>query len=190
MLTCSIIERVTAVCKEEDKSVVAYFYCDGNYHEKKEARYILGSILRQILWYCCQKPENPRMIIELYNKNKDRSLRASELVDQIKHTARGLTKAYIIVDGLDECVMPSEICSLLVKCVAENINIWATSRPEGEIRGEFSGQSQLVLEDSLVQTDIETYINWRLDNERGLEKIKPPLKSGIKEKLMKESEGM
>jgi hypothetical protein len=103
---------------------------------------------------------------------------------------RGLAKVFIIVDGLDECSMPSEISSLLVKCVDETIKIWAASRLEREITDEFSGQSQLELDDALVEVDIQTYINWRLANDRGLKKVKPAFKSEMKEKLMKESQGV
>jgi hypothetical protein len=80
--------------------------------------------------------------------------------------AIGRDQVNIIVDGLDECNMPSEICSLLLKCSANNIRIKATSRPDGDIRDEFSSQPQLKLEDSPVQVNIETYVDWRLANER------------------------
>jgi hypothetical protein len=194
MLTCSIIENVKSLCSEKEGYAIGYFYCDGNYNEKKESRYILGSILRQLLSCCYRRDSENTLDAELkrfYNQNKDRNIRASELVQQIGLQSSGFKKAFVIVDGLDECNMPSEICSLLLKCVqAGTLNIWATSRPKGNIRGEFSGHPQLGLDDALVQTDIETYIDWRLAKDRGFARVNRSFKDEIKTKLINESQGM
>jgi len=192
MMTCSIIEKVSGLWNDSDGTALTFFYCDGNGKEKKESRYILRSIFRQLLEPFCADSKHPlrARLEQFYRANKYRSLRASELVAWIKSISQTFKMVSIIIDGLDECSMPSEIASLLVKCSAPNIRILATSRPAGEICDEFSKLPQMELDYALVQADIDTYIDSHLTHDRGLQKIKSSFKTEIKEKLLKESQGM
>lgn len=110
-------------------------------------------------------------------------------------TIKSLSKFYyeisIIIDGIDECLRPTELCNILSKLAATtNIKVLATSRHERDIAEAFSDIPQLIMEDSAIQADIGTYIDWRLEHDGCLRQAKSDLKQHIKKRLLTENGGM
>ncbi|KAK8092806.1 hypothetical protein PG999_014393 [Apiospora kogelbergensis] len=87
---------------------LAYIYCSANVNLSTSSASIpaisilLGSILRQ-LYAQLPKGENVESISRRYKESNFDSLRRSEIKDGIRDIVRKFAKAYIIVDGLDEC---------------------------------------------------------------------------------------
>lgn len=188
--SCSIFERLQTQNREGISSAVTVFFCDGNVAEKKVPRYIFGSILRQLLM-CISLDANSQHLSRLRQLRDSNNLKSSIISDIIK-TIKSLAQMsglIIIVDGLDECSAPTEICVALSELGMTNIKVLCTSRVEREIGDAFGQHTQMELDDALVQADIAVYIDWRMSNNRGLQKIKPRLKQEIKERLLGQSNG-
>ena len=169
---------------------LAIFYCDGNCREKKETRYILGSILRQLLPSLLD-PGSPRLkhIEKLFHDHKDTSINLTVLSDSILWFSKFFDKVYIVVDGLDECSRGTEVCAALSILATGNVKVLTTSRPDVDIVHSFCQMPQLDI-DSHVRPDIETYIDRRFVQEDGLRCIKSSMKSIISQNLLSQSSGV
>lgn len=172
------------------------FYCDFNLPEKKNPRYIIGSLLRQLAPSPPLDPESLRwkQLQELYNSNHDKKQVLPQLTAPLIWFSKFFSKIFIVVDGLDECSTPTDVCSVLLKCLrANNINVLATSRPERDIATLFRSKQEvreLEIQDKSVESDIGVYIDWRLSRDDNLKSIKKQLKQDIRAKLLDESSGM
>ena len=100
-----------------------------------------------------------------------------------------MSQVYIVVDGLDECLTPADISSTLSGLATTHINVLASSRVQKTIADEMEGKHQLRLEDQAVQTDIATYIDWRICTDRGFRRAKDHIKEYIKIKLLEKCSG-
>ena len=169
---------------------MAFFYCNGNVPEKREARYILGSLIRQILSSCSLESENPqrRRLDKLYEVNQS-MMPIPDMLASIESLSNFYEETTIIVDGLDECSRPTDVASALSQ-LSTNIKVLCTSRHETEIAEEFSDMSELSMNEAAIQADIGSYIDTRLANDSHLHKIKSNLKRHLKERLLAENRGM
>lgn len=131
---------------------------------------------------------------KLYEDNRNRAQPICQLMEAFKWLSKSFSSIYIVIDGLDESSVPSELCQTLSQCLTmKNVNVLATSRPETEIEASFnkvSNLKRLEVEDDFVDADIQIYIDWRLTCDQKLNRIKPQLKQDIKEKLYSKSRGM
>jgi Ankyrin repeat len=168
-------------------SAVAFFYCDGNQEHKRLPRYILGSIVRQLFLLTSLHHGSPQ---ENYLRNfRKNNLNTSNLVPALiactKWIAAFFTDVTIMLDGLDECSRPWEdFLDHTSQLASGNIKMLVTSRPEGPMFEAFCVKPQMAFDDALIQTDIATYIDFRLANNRGLRNIKVSLKTDIRTKLL------
>jgi len=163
---------------------LAFFYCDGNYAEKQDPRYIFGSLARQLL-----TPESQQ-----FGHLKAIRKRGSPPVDVVLATLEAITSSYtqvyIVLDGLDECLKRDELLEMFSKLGTYKFNIFVTSRPEKDIEKAFEGKPRLGFDQESVQYDIQTHIGWMLENNKKLKNIKAELKETIKSRLAEKSAGM
>lgn len=179
-------------CADIATDTLAIFYCDGNNAEKRDSRHILGSILRQLVLSSSIEPDGPQFkhLKQLHQTCQNKAKMIPELLNAINLIAKCFNSVILIIDGLDECSNPSEVCTALKDAAGSSIRILASSRWERDIADIFCEHPQMELEDSLLQADIEVYIDWRLANETRLRKIKSSLKEEIRNALTSHSGGM
>lgn len=192
-IRCSIIKRLQEEISNPAAVCVAFFYCNGNFPEKMEARYIFGSIMRQLISPSNNPtdPKSPRgRHLQRFYDNNHAQLRISDIIESVKWLSRFYKKTYIVVDALDECSRITEVCSMLLKLEVSSLKVLAISRPESEIKAVFTDVSQLSMDELAIRADIGIYIDWRLEHDVRLRKIKPDLKRHIKERLLRANDGM
>lgn len=177
--------------KQDKSTAVIIFYCDGKVAEKRLSRYIFGSILRQLL----SSPvslETGKMknIQRLYDEKLSTERLVGNLITYISETAYNhFLDVYIVVDGLDECAIPKEVCEHLMTLATGNVKVLAFSRSEDEIKKVFESCRQLQIKDEFVSVDVKIYVDWRLAHDEILRSIKPRLKQEISDKLLAKNEG-
>lgn len=167
---------------------VVFFYCNGNYIEMQDIRYILGSFLQQLMSShipvsCC--PE----MAAIRELQKSRIATRREVIDTLVSSFQMISKnfdrLYVVVDGIDECADDrSEIISILRKLVTKNVYLLMTSGPEKDIAEAMNSCEQLIMEHACVNTDIATYIEWELNYDRKLRCMNEGQKDEVKEKLL------
>jgi hypothetical protein len=169
---------------------VAFFYCCGNFQETKDPHYIIGSILRQLLSSptldATQHPAYHRLKTLYNNGNK---IQMSEMTSAIQWLSRFFANIVIVVDGIDECLDPTALCGALITLAVKNIRVLAISRPERDISTAFSSYPSLEMDESLNQTDIGVHIEWRVNHDQYLRRIKNDLKEHIKQRLLANCRG-
>jgi hypothetical protein len=162
---------------------LAFFYCDGNYPEKQDLRYILGSLVRQLL-----TPASPHF--EQLQRLRERGSMPSDVFLATLETIASYNRIYIVLDGLDECANREPLLEILSTLETEKLNLFVTSRFEKDIEKAFEGKESLGVDQECVQIDIATHIGWMLDSDKKLKCIKLDLKETIKNQLAKKSDGM
>jgi ankyrin repeat domain-containing protein 50 len=183
-ISSSIVDKLSKAKYRDSSLGLAFFYCDGNYSEKQDRRYILGSIARQLL------PPASHLFEQLKALRNRGSLRPDILVATIERIASSYRHVYIVIDGLDECANRESLLDILSTLEIENVNLFVTSRCEKDIELAFEGKESLEVDQECIQIDIEAHIQWILDNNKKLQRIKPDFKAEIKQQLAKKSAGM
>lgn len=169
---------------------IAFFYCQANQSEKQNARYILGSLLKQLIRQAHLATESrQRKVIKNYYDNH-RNLRSHSLIDldvflsHLLFMVEVFDDVYIIVDGLDECTARDKLLQLLTVQSPSNMHVFASSRPEKDIEVMFKEYPQLKMDEAGLKLDISKHIDYRLAHDPALKMIKSNLKSEIKDKLL------
>jgi len=188
ILGSSIIEKLSKRYLSPSTGL-AYFYCDGNYLDKQKIRYILGSVLRQLI-DCHEFDSRSSKLSHLLPLYERKSLPSEVLMSTLDHVSISFDRVYIIIDGLDECGDRDELLHVLSTHQSDTLNFLLTSRREKDIETAFAVKNRVGIDQEIVQRDIAAHIDWMLENNKNLMRIKPQLKQEIKEKLLAKSCGM
>jgi hypothetical protein len=176
---------------EDPSTALAYFYCDGNYPETQEARYVFGRLIRDLLTHRSVREciERLRGLRESHSMDSE-TLLLRGLLSMLQWISNSVDRMYIIIDGLDECKERKELLALLRQLSAPNLHVLVTSRPETDIRKAFEGKPCLEMLEDAVQHDIATHIEWMLTHDEDLEDLPHSLKREIRERLVAKSQAM
>jgi hypothetical protein len=171
---------------------IAYLYCSyQQQHEQKPAD-LIANLLKQFIQGQLSLPE---IVQNLYSRHKPKQTRPSlgELLSALHHITASYTRTFIIIDALDECqvsyggyeIFLREIFSLQVKA---RVNIFATSRFIQEI--EAKSDQSIRLEIRANNTDVQKYLDERLQNFPSWVLKDHSLQAEIKSKITKAVDGM
>jgi hypothetical protein len=149
-------------CFGNDKSIgVVYIYCNFQQQDEQKTSDLLANLLRQLVQ---GRPSLLEDVKSLYNKHKDKHtwLSFDESLKALFSVTAMYSRAFIIVDTLDECQASdgcrsrflSEIFNLQAKSRA---NIFATLRFIPEITERFEGS--MSLEICASKHDVQKYID-------------------------------
>jgi hypothetical protein len=113
------------------------------------------------------------------------------MTSAIQWLSQFFTNIVIVVDGIDECLDPKALCDALITLTLtlKNTRVLAISRPERDISTAFSSYPSLEMNESLNQTDIGVHIEWRVNHDHYLRRIKDDLKEHIKQRLLANCQG-
>jgi ankyrin repeat domain-containing protein 50 len=177
----------------EKTSPVAYFFCRHDSPESLKARTIMGSLVRQLLLLVQDLP-----LAELPNESIS-YLDAESLCSLLYRIFPTNRPAYVVLDGLDECDLPTadlilrqlgklQKSIILHLCIAIRLDP-ATSQSLG--LKELASTKKVQMPDD--NRDIEAYIDAELERRVESGKLKmgnPAIILEIQQKLMKGSQGM
>ena len=192
ILTSIVVNELTTRFGNDKSIGVAYIYCNFRQQDEQKAGDLLANLLRQLVQGQPSLLEDMKL---LYDKHKDKHTRPSfdEILKALHSVTAMYSRAFIIVDALDECQASdgcrsrflSEIFNLQAKSRA---NIFATSRFIPEITERFEGS--MLLEIRASEHDVRRYVDghmWHLPSFVGRS---PDLQEEIKDEIVKAVDGM
>jgi Cdc6-like AAA superfamily ATPase len=178
---------------EIDSTVgIAYIYCNFRNQQSQDIRMLVASVLKQL---CQRRPDIPDAIQAMYRKHGMAQTKPpiEELRVALRAAVKLFSRVYLVVDALDEWqntegARSSMLNELLVLQAETHLNLFATSRPVGDIKRCFSGLPSIDI--SASQEDIALYVE-------GHQNLLPEfvgqtsgLLDKIKETLSEASQGM
>lgn len=180
--------------EKDKKSTVAYFYFDFQIRDKQVVQNMLNSILVQ-LFDCTLETFK---IIEQFYHSHSRG-RTSPTIQESRGAIRQIidrsSSVYLIIDALDECGDRR----ILLECLEDvrhwkqdNLHILVTSRRETDIEDCLSviTTDKISLEDSVVDGDILSYVQYHLHHDKDLSKWPENVRTEIEKALTEGAQGM
>ena len=183
---------------------LAFFYCDFRENEKRDLRGLLSSVMVQL---CHQSDSYYQILSDLYSEHANGSQDPSddELVQCLKDMLEvpGQAPIYLIVDGLDECSITSDMPSPrekvltlledLIDSQLPNLRICVTSRPEFDINvvlEPLAFRSVSLHDESGQREDISKYILSIVNTDTKMRRWKAADKELVTDALINKSDGM
>ena len=191
IITSIVVDDLFIRFRNDATVGIAYLYC--NYQRQQEQKPIdlLTSLLKQLVQ---EQPLVPEIVKSLYECHKSRRTRPSfDEVSKVLHSVvAGFSRAFIIIDALDECQtfdggrtrLLSEIISLQAKTGA---NLFATSRFIPEIERECEGR---ILEIRASDEDVRRYLDGHMSRLPKCVSRSLDLREKIKAEIIKATDGM
>ncbi|KAG8670707.1 hypothetical protein FPOAC1_003942 [Fusarium poae] len=135
---------------------IAYHYCDFGHRYNETDNLILSSILKQLAQCSGSLPD---AMSTLYSKHKDKGTRPSlrEIASALKTVACLHYRIFIVIDGLDECLVWRDVMAQLRGL--QGANILATSRAIPDIANDPVLKGSSILEVHARGTDVRKYLN-------------------------------
>jgi Cdc6-like AAA superfamily ATPase len=192
ILTSIVIDDLTTKFKNDEDVGVAYLYCNFRRQNEQNAEDLLASLLKQLSQ---RRSFLPDYVKKLYDDHKKNETRPS--FDEISRVLQSVvalySRAFIIVDALDECKesngcrtrLLSEIFSLQAM---KGANLFATSRFIPEITEKFGGS--LSLEVHAIDEDVERWMDGHMSQLPSFVKGNQDLQQEIKTEIVKAIDGM
>lgn len=178
---------------EHDATVgIAYIYCNFQRKHEQKVEDLLASLLKQLSQ---GRPSLPESVKVLYYKHKKKGTRPSfdEISKTLQSVATMYSKAFIIIDALDECQTSdncrsrflAEIFKLEAKC---GVSFFATSRSIPDISARFRGN--ISLEIRACAEDVRTYLDWHMSQLPLFVGRRPDLKEEVVADIVRAVDGM
>ncbi|KAJ4051592.1 hypothetical protein NW758_003932 [Fusarium oxysporum] len=198
VLVSTVIDFIQQCGNQNDRTYVAYFYCDFRSPETRNPLNLVGSLIAQI---CTQLGRFPKDLEEVFERNTSTQspyVRQTDLrtLSEILMLLTSKHHVIILVDALDECESRRGILELfrLLGTQGHHLNILLSSRDEADIRHVLSDFPRIRLESvsNCLNSDIDRYINYRLDHDPGFRmlKLKPSFRETILQSLRVQANGM
>jgi NACHT domain len=178
------------------ESQVAYFYFDFSDKAKQNTFSCLKSIAFQL---CEKSKELHEDVVTLYEDYSTSSVGLSMevLVDILTLLLSSPSKAYLVIDALDECNEQERDGFLtflgeIKSAACGNYNIFITSRPETDIQRKIGDLSpiEVVVQPELVDEDIRAHVRACLIKDVKLKKWPEAVKIKIEDRLTSGANGM
>jgi Cdc6-like AAA superfamily ATPase len=193
IITSIIVEHLQTNFRNDAGIGIAYLYCNFRRQQEQKPRDLLASLLKQLIQ---RRPFMPASIITLYKRHNDERTRPSfdEISKELHSVVGDYSKAFIIIDALDECQVSeggrrrllAEMFNLQTKTGA---NLLATSRFIPETVKEFEGRS-MPLEIRASDDDLQRYLDGHMVQLPSFVLRSPDLQGEIKTEIIKTVDGM
>lgn len=142
--------------------VFTYYYCDSSDPRSLEARNIIGTLVKELVEQIAITDILKQELISL-NKPGIRVAESDELLPILLAVLKHFSKAYIFLDGLDECRKEERvtILSMLNRVIRSDgpvVKIFVTSQQEVDIAVSLKEFSRLEVSAHKISSDIGSYI--------------------------------
>ncbi|KAH7194669.1 ankyrin repeat-containing domain protein [Fusarium oxysporum] len=155
VLVSIVIHHLQTLFDNDGNTGIAYHYCDFRHQDNENVNLILSSILKQLAQCLDSIPE---AMSTLYSMHKKRGTRPSlkEIASTLKTVVCLSSRNFIVIDGLDECLVWRDLMTELRGL--QGVNILATSRVIPEIANDKGLKGSSVVEVHARETDIRKYL--------------------------------
>ncbi|KAH4986916.1 hypothetical protein HBH69_015840 [Parastagonospora nodorum] len=187
-----ILSLQDQITRSPQRTVAAFFYCDFRQRESQDPINILGSLAAQI---CYQSESYPSELELAFQHSLHSGKRPSIALLRDALCALSVSaRIVLLVDAIDECSERQELLSTFnyLLDMSANITILLTSRHELDIQDALVPFEHVRIEDWIkeIDEDIETYINYRLESDLRLSRLKPSIKDEVRDSIHGKSHGM
>jgi hypothetical protein len=139
----------------------------------------------------------PAPLVELYTECSKGHTQPfiDSLTNTLQFVLGAFDQAYIIIDSLDECTDRVQLLKWIEKISSwkeGRLHMLATSQQEQEIEDHLKSlnPSALCISEESDNQDLRTYINWMLQTDVSLSRLKKETQDNIMETLMEGAQGM
>lgn len=191
--TAAVIDELYTKFQNDATVGIAYIYCDFRRTHEQPPIDLLTSLLKQLIQGL---PSIPQSIQQLYEQHQHKRTRLSfnETSQALQSIVRDYSKAFIIVDALDECpvsdgsrnLFMTELFSLQTTSLA---NLFVTSRDIPNIVEIFQGRS-IQIEIRANSEDLEKYLDVNIPKLPSFVSSNMDLQKEIKTIIIKTVDGM
>jgi len=192
IITSIIVHYLYEKFRSDPTVGIAYLYCNFRQQHEQNVTDLLLSLVKQLVQ---EQPFIPESVTNLHTYHKCKRTRPSydEVLEALHSVAAYYSRAFIIVDALDECQVSdgsrgrflSEIFNLQVKTRA---NIFATSRYIPEIKQEFEGS--ILVDIRASGNDVRRYLEGHISQLPSFVLRSPDLQEKIKTEIVEAVDGM
>ena len=207
IFSSTIIEDVTHRLREEQNTAVLYHYFDFGNKINSSADSLLRSLLAQLVKQTSRLPKalgqlrqqkfcdtryGTRMEMQTDSVAQPSLL---ELSDILYDSMVEFDHIYIILDALDECVERQKLLSIVQRLLYSKtgkMHILVTSRSDADLEEHLTPiiTAHMLIESSLIEPDIRSYIQEQLHNNPKLRRWPQKVQERIESALMTGAQGM
>ena len=193
IITSIVVDNLCRRFQDDTTVGIAYIYCNFRLQQEQDPTELLLSLLKQ---FAQGQPTIPDCVKKLHGNHKQRTRPSlDEILDALKSIITGYSKAFIIIDALDEykssdgfrSTFMSEIFSLQAETRA---NLFATSRFIPDIENEFKGKGAISLEIRASDDDVRRYLDGHISRLPLLIQENCELEDKVKAAIVKAAGGM
>jgi NACHT domain len=176
---------------EQAGAAIAYIYCSYKEQEDQTAVKLIASLLQQLVQ---RKSAVSDEIASLYRCHIEEGTRPtlSKWSELLQLEVRRLSKVFIIVDALDECLESTRDSFLIeIRKLQPSIHLLVTSRHNIIIEPEFEKAARVEIRAS--DEDVKKYLKDRIESERQLVRQvrkDPALQETVINTIMENAKGM
>jgi len=192
IITSIVIDHLRTKFCDGNSIGVTYLYC--HYKQKQELADFFASLLKQLIQ---EQASLPRSMMALYKHCKNKQTRPSlnEILSVLYSVVADYSKAFIIIDALDECQVSSgdrrrllsEIFDIQTK---SGVNLFVTSRFIPDIKDEFERRGSSLLEIRATDEDVRRYLDDHISQLPSFVLRSLELQENIKTRILKAVDGM
>lgn len=200
ILSSTVIKHLLDRRDTDATLMVAYFYIDFSEEETQIPENMIRALLKQI---CCRSHSAAQELDSLYSDCANGTQQPN--LDQLLSVSHRVLDCindgdiFFVIDALDECKERGELLRLLEGIYEQKhpkLHILVTSRQELDIEESLEAmtndEARICIQSELVQGDILTYIQDRLETDTTLKRFKrqPKIQEKIREALIEKADGM
>jgi len=170
-----------------------YIYCNYKQQTEQSVRNLIASLLKQLIQDDFVAYENVKCVHGRHKK-KETCPTLDELLSVLRSETARFSKAFVVVDALDECPEGDGTRGRLLaalRTLTSSVNLLITSRDLASIAADFHGTKRLDIHAS--DDDVRRYIQGRIPQESRLAKHvdgHPMLQEEIAKKILENVRGM
>ncbi|KAK4184425.1 hypothetical protein QBC35DRAFT_58000 [Podospora australis] len=188
ILASFLTMKMKVILGDSPQVAMVYYYC---HHARNHDE--LPHFLRWLLGQICRRAEYiPEPLRHWYEADLQPQL--DDLVGALKMMVPRFEKILVLIDAVDESQKRERLAEFLNQLATSNeyspFHIVVTSRKEVDIERHIGQFICLSMSNSLVDRDIDTYIQGQLDTDRALKRWSEGLRSHVRETLVSKANGM
>ena len=207
IFSSTVIEDVTHRLREEQNTAVLYHYFDFGNKINSSAESLLRSLVAQLVKQTSRLPKalsqlrqqkfcdtryGTRMEMQAESVAQPSLL---ELSNILCDSMEEFDHIYIILDALDECVERQKLLSIVQRLLyskTDKMHILVTSRSDADFEKHLTPiiTAYILIESSLIEPDIRSYIQEQLHNNPKLRRWPQKVQERIESALMTGAQGM
>jgi Cdc6-like AAA superfamily ATPase len=194
MITSIVVDHLCKKFRGDLGVGIAYIYCNFRRQQDQQVIDLLLSLLKQFVQ---RQPSIPEGLTKLYRDHeRDRSRPSvSEITSVLYSVISGYSRAFVIIDALDEVSTSSEVLSTFLTelfnlQVKTGSSLFTTSRPIQSIPNEFRRRESSTLEIRASDYDMERYLNGHMSQILPFVRETQEMEERIKRTIIEATDGM